>query len=109
MLLDTSCYGIEDTVWTGRERLHAIPADSNENAQDQNAWGDFRRFRDETLAATWYGRAFIRCYYAVSPTLVRLFGGQRWFRAIWKPRLDGMVRRLNGQGVADTPYQDRPW
>ena len=68
-----------------------------------------RRFRDETLAATWYGRAFIRCYYAVSPTLVRLFGGQRWFRAVWKPRLDGMVRRLNGQGVADTPYQDRPW
>ena len=65
--------------------------------------GDFRRFRDETLAATWYGRAFIRCYYAVSPALVRLFGGQRWFRAIWKPRLDGMVRRLNGQGVADTP------
>ena len=85
MLLDTSCYGIEDTVWTGS------------------------RFRDETLAATWYGRAFIRCYYAVSPTLVRLFGGQRWFRAVWKPRLDGMVRRLNGQGVADTPYQDRPW
>lgn len=68
-----------------------------------------RRFRDETLAATWYGRAFIRCYYAVSPTLVRLFGGQRWFRAVWKPRLDGMVRRLNGQGVADTPYQDRSW
>ena len=28
--------------------------------------GNFRRFRDETLAATWYGRAFIRCYYAVS-------------------------------------------
>ena len=71
--------------------------------------GDFRRFRDETLAATWYGRAFIRCYYAVSPTLVRLFGWQRWFRAVWTPRLDGMVRRLNGQGMADTPYQDRPW
>lgn len=68
-----------------------------------------RRFRDETLAATWYGRAFIRCYYAVSPALVRLFGGQHWFRAVWKPRLDGMVRRLNGRGVADTPYQDRPW
>ena len=45
----------------------------------------------------------------MSPTLVRLFGGQRWFQAVWKPRLDGMVRRLNGQGVADTPYQDRPW
>lgn len=33
-----------------------------------------RRFRDNTLDRTWYGRAFIRAYYAVSPTLVRWFG-----------------------------------
>ena len=33
-----------------------------------------RRFRDYTLAETWYGRAFIRAYYAVSPTLVKWFG-----------------------------------
>ena len=29
-----------------------------------------RRFRDNTLAGTWYGRAFIHAYYAVSPALV---------------------------------------
>ncbi|MDO5478959.1 MAG: CFI-box-CTERM domain-containing protein [Clostridia bacterium] len=33
-----------------------------------------RRFRDDTLAKTWYGRMFIRVYYAVSPTLVKWFG-----------------------------------
>ena len=30
-----------------------------------------RRFRDHTLAASWYGRSFIRAYYAISPTLVK--------------------------------------
>ena len=68
-----------------------------------------RRFRDETLAATWYGRGFIRAYYAVSPTLVKWFGQSRWFRALWKAPLDRMVSRLNARGVEDTPYQDKPW
>ena len=68
-----------------------------------------RRFRDDTLAGTWYGRAFIHTYYAVSPTLVRWFGRAAWFRNLWKPALDRMVARLNREGVADTPYQDRDW
>ena len=68
-----------------------------------------RRFRDGTLAKSWYGRAFIRTYYAFSPTLVRWFGEADWFRSLWKPTLDRMVARLNQQGVADTPYRDRSW
>ncbi len=68
-----------------------------------------RRFRDDTLAETWYGRAFIHTYYAVSPTLVRWFGKVDWFRNLWKPTLDKMVDRLNRQGVADTPYFDKRW
>lgn len=68
-----------------------------------------RRFRDNTLAATWYGRAFIRTYYAVSPTLVKWFGHTGWFQKFWKGRLDKMVARLNAQGVEDTPYRDRNW
>ncbi len=68
-----------------------------------------RRFRDNMLAETWYGRAFIRTYYAVSPTLVKWFGKADWFRNMWKPTLDMMVERLNRQGVADTPYCDRNW
>lgn len=68
-----------------------------------------RRFRDYTLAETWYGRAFIHIYYAISPIMVKWFGGTEWFRNIWKPSLDKMVERLNNQGVADTSYTDRTW
>ena len=68
-----------------------------------------RRFRDYTLARSWYGRAFIRFYYAVSPTLVKWFGHTSWFKSIWKPLLDKMVNKLNKTGVADTPYSDRNW
>ena len=68
-----------------------------------------RRFRDNTLAKTWYGRAFIRTYYAISPTLVKWFGETEWFKKLWKPTLDRIVVHLNRQGVADTPYDDRKW
>lgn len=68
-----------------------------------------RRFRDDTLAGTWYGRAFIRAYYAVSPTLVRWFGETRWFQRLWRGPLDRLVDRLRSQGVEDTPYRDRDW
>ena len=66
-----------------------------------------RRFRDDTLAASWYGRSLIRIYYAVSPTLVRWFGHTAWFRRLWRRRLDELVKKLRQQGVADTPYRDR--
>lgn len=39
-----------------------------------------RRFRDYTLAETWYGRAFISTYYAISPTLVKWFGKSEIFK-----------------------------
>lgn len=68
-----------------------------------------RRYRDYTLAETWFGRLFIFLYYAISPTLVKCFGEAVWFKNMWKPKLDKMVKRLNKQGVADTPYQDRQW
>ena len=68
-----------------------------------------RRYRDDTLAQTWYGRAFIHTYYAVSPTLVKWFGNTNWFKNMWKPKLDRMVERLNGEGVENTPYEDKNW
>ena len=68
-----------------------------------------RRYRDYTLAETWYGRAFIRTYYAISPTLVKWFGHTNWFKKMWKGKLDRMVSDLNAKGVQDTPYQDRNW
>ena len=68
-----------------------------------------RRYRDYFLAKSWYGRTFIRLYYAISPTLVKWFGTKKWFRKIWKGRLDCMVSRLNSKGVENTPYEDRKW
>ena len=68
-----------------------------------------RRFRDHTLAQSALGRAFIRAYYAVSPALVRRFGGAGWFRGLCKPPLQALVRRLRAHGVEDTPYADAHW
>ena len=68
-----------------------------------------RRYRDDTLAATRYGRAFIRIYYALSPKVVKCFGKAEWFTAMWKPKLDRLIERLNRNGVKNTPYEDRAW
>ncbi|MBR5478729.1 MAG: ankyrin repeat domain-containing protein [Clostridia bacterium] len=68
-----------------------------------------RRFRDFTLAKTWYGRAFIRTYYAISPTLVKWFGETNWFKKMWQGKLDRMVKKLQSQGVESTPYTDINW
>lgn len=66
-----------------------------------------RRFRDDCLAESAVGRAFIRFYYAVSPTLVRWFGKRRWFVSLNKKVLDRFVRCLKRRGYEDTPYRDR--
>lgn len=68
-----------------------------------------RRYRDNTLASTWYGRAFIHIYYAISPTLVKWFGKREWFKKMWKGKLDRMVAKLQAEGVENTPYNDKPW
>lgn len=68
-----------------------------------------RRFRDDTLAKSWYGRAFIRTYYAISPTLVKWFGQTAWFQKLWRGKLDKMVKNLQANGVESTPYQDKNW
>ncbi len=68
-----------------------------------------RRYRDNTLAKTWYGRAFIHTYYAISPTLVKWFGNTSWFKKLWKGKLDRMVKALQENGYDSTPYVDRKW
>lgn len=68
-----------------------------------------RRYRDNTLAKTWYGRAFIHTYYAISPTVVKWFGNTTWFKKLWRGKLDKMVRNLNNDGVSNAPYEDRSW
>ena len=68
-----------------------------------------RRYRDYELSKTWFGRAFIYSYYAISPKLVRLFGDKKWFRKMWKGKLDRMVKKLQDYGYESTPYNDVDW
>ena len=68
-----------------------------------------RRFRDSILLKTWYGRAFVRLYYAISPTFVNLFGDTSWFNKKWKKHLDRMVKTLKKHGISDKPYKDINW
>lgn len=68
-----------------------------------------RRYRDCTLAKTWYGRAFIKTYYVISPTLVKWFGHTEWFKRMWQGKLDRMVAKLQANGVESTPYEDKNW
>lgn len=65
-----------------------------------------RRYRDNKLANSWHGRLFIKIYYSISPTLVRLFGNKKWFKNLFKKRLDRMVEKLKKEGYEDTPYND---
>lgn len=50
-----------------------------------------RRFRDSVLSRSWFGRRFIRLYYAVSPKIVEMFGDSGWFKNLWRPVLDRVV------------------
>ena len=68
-----------------------------------------RRFRDQVLDETWYGRLFIRIYYAISPKLVSWFGETRWFRVFWRKRLDSFVRNLQAKGFESTQYEDKTY
>ena len=63
-----------------------------------------RRYRDYSLAKSWYGRRFIKLYYAVSPTIVKLFSQTKWFNQICKKTLDKIVSKLKEKGWEDSPY-----
>ena len=104
---EESIAGSDITVETGSEGCYVATAVYGSYDCPQ-VW-TLRRYRDYTLAETWYGRAFIRTYYAISPTLVRWFGHTEWFKKMWKSRLDRMVANLNAEGVEDAPYEDRNW
>lgn len=66
-----------------------------------------RRYRDNTLATKWYGRMFIRFYYATSPRLVKIFGNNSRVVSLCRKKLDKMVASLQGKGFSDSPYTDK--
>lgn len=66
-----------------------------------------RRYRDDVLKNTAAGRCFISLYYAVSPTMVRIFGRNQAVRRMWRTALDRIISRLNADGFSDKPYNDQ--
>ena len=66
-----------------------------------------RRYRDYTLDETWYGRLFIKVYYATSPSFVKHFGNANLFKSLGKKLLDKFVAKLNNKGYDNSPYNDR--
>ena len=68
-----------------------------------------RRYRDECLAKHVWGRAFIRLYYLVSPSVVKLFGKTSWFNKFFRLHLDSMVSNLNLKGYSSEHYEDPNW
>lgn len=68
-----------------------------------------RRFRDFQLGRSLLGRLFIRAYYAISPTVVSIWGDKPSFQHFWRRKLDVMVAKLNAEGVSDFPYEDTDW
>jgi len=65
-----------------------------------------RRYRDYKLANKKSGRLFIKMYYRISPTMVKVFGETRLFKSVSKKLLDRKVRKLQARGFEATPYED---
>jgi hypothetical protein len=65
-----------------------------------------RRYRDQFLDSRWFGKLFIKAYYTLSPTAVKLFGETKWFNTLWRSVLDRKIRKLRAKGYQDTPYND---
>ncbi|WP_297965829.1 CFI-box-CTERM domain-containing protein, partial [uncultured Anaerovibrio sp.] len=53
-----------------------------------------RQFRDTMLLPHFFGRLFVKIYYAVSPLLVRYLGNNHSFVSISRTLLDKLVNRL---------------
>jgi hypothetical protein len=66
-----------------------------------------RRYRDDVLEKTILGRIFIKAYYSISPSLVKIFGSNDFVRSIWKGQLDRIVAKLKNKGFSNKPYNDK--
>lgn len=66
-----------------------------------------RRFRDNCLKQNFFGRLFVRAYYAVSPSFVKYFGGIKAVRKFFRKILDPFVCFLHEKGFNSEPYEDK--
>lgn len=66
-----------------------------------------RKWRDDHLAHSVIGRRIMTLYYAISPWLVRQFGGCHMVRCLWRLCLDPLVHVLN-QNIS-TERRNHSW
>jgi hypothetical protein len=65
-----------------------------------------RRFRDQFLLRSSFGKVFVKMYYFVSPVLVKQFGESKWFKQVCLIPVGFLVRKLRSEGVSEAPYSD---
>lgn len=65
-----------------------------------------RRYRDFYLMNNSFGRMFVKLYYKVSPTLVKMFGNTKIFNYVFKAFLDKKIELLKKKGYSDNRYND---
>lgn len=104
-----STFSYPDTSYKSRRKSGCYIATAVYGSYDCPPVWTLRRYRDCVLSKTWYGRLFIHTYYAISPTIVRWFGGAKWFTLLCQNILDKKVSCLKSQGFEDTPYDDKAW
>lgn len=122
--LDDNCklHGTDDYMIRYNEiserRLNAKSSDKNEKSEGcyiaTAVYGSYdcpevwtlRRYRDLKLYRTLAGTLFIRVYYKISPILIRVFDGKKWFKTIAKFQIDKIVRKLQEKGYSSEKYID---
>ena len=54
-----------------------------------------RQWRDESLMTHGWGRALVQTYYALSPSLIRLFGHSRTMQRLARTALNAFIKRIS--------------
>lgn len=98
-------FTIVDEPVTKRQKGCYIATSVYGSYDTPNVWV-LRRYRDFYLSKFAIGRAFIRMYYRISPTLVKTAGDSMIFKGFFKRILDRFVGYLRSRGYSDAPYFD---
>ncbi len=90
------------TIKSINSQLKTISSSSSGCYIATMAYGDYdhpqviilRKFRDDTLSNTFFGRSFINFYYATSPHLVKLLENQEYINNLIRNILDNFVKKV---------------
>jgi len=95
-------------VWENGKSKSLLIDKADNNTQSEGCYiatcvyGDYdcpqvmflRKYRDEKLKTNLFGRIFIKCYYAISPKLVKIIKNNNKIKNIWKKCLDRIINNL---------------